>query len=93
MERQRVVPSKVVEVNYTITHKGDMRGMCTYYYCEHPTQLLANMFCRMFLAGAYEESVSFSSMENELAVLIGFNMSDKDSVGTWTPCRRKKMAT
>ena len=89
MERQGFVPSRVIEVNYTITHKGNRRGMCTYYYCEHPAQLLANMFRRMFLDGEYEESSSFSSQINKLAISIGFDKSDKDFVGTWRPCNRR----
>ena len=62
--------------------------MCTYYYCESPHQLLANMLRRMFLDNSYEDSIVFSSKKNKLAVSIVFNRSDKDFVGTWRPCNR-----
>ena len=89
-EREGVVPLWVAEVNCTITQKGNRRGMCTYYYCEYPAQLIANMIRRMFLDGAYEESFSFSSLNDKLVVAIGIDKSDKDLVGTMRICNRKK---
>ena len=88
LERQGVVPSKVVEVNCILTRKGNRRGMCANYYCESPHQLLANMLRRMFLDNSYKDSIVFSSKKNKLAVSIVFNRSDKDFVGTWRPCNR-----
>ena len=66
--------------------------MCTYYYCENPAQNLANMSRRMFLDDGYEESISFSFLDDKLADSIGFDKSDKDF---WVrgDCAIKKMAT
>ena len=33
-EPEGVVPSRVAEVNNTITQKGNRRGLCTYYYTQ-----------------------------------------------------------
>ena len=44
----------------------------------------------MYLDGAYENSFSFTSVKDKLAVAIGINKSDKDLVGTWRICNRKK---
>ena len=52
--------------------------MCTYYYCEYPVQLLANMLRHMFLDQSYKNSINFSSMEDKLAISIGFDKSNKD---------------
>ena len=89
-EREGVVPSRVVEVNCTITRKGNRRGMCTYYYCEYPAQLVANMIRRMYLDDAHEDSFSFSSLKDKFVVAIGIDKSDKDLVGTMRICNRKK---
>ena len=43
----------------------------------------------MFLDNGYEKNVSFSSLEDMLVILIGFDKSDTDFVGTWRPCNRK----
>ena len=90
MERKGFVSFKVVEVNCTITRKGNRRGMCTYYYRVYPIQPLATMFGLIFLDDAYEESFSFHSLKNKLLVSIGFNKSHKVFWGTWRPCNRKK---
>ena len=82
-EREGVVPSRVVKVNCTITQKGKQRGLYTYYYCEYPAQLLANMIRQIFLDNAYKESFSFSSMMEKLVVSIGIDKSDKDLIATW----------
>ena len=72
IERDGVISSKVGEVNCTITKAGNERGMCTFYYCSHPAQLLAAMFCCMYLDNACRNSQIFSSLANILVVLVGF---------------------
>ena len=42
-EKVGVVRSRVVELDYGITRAGNRWGMCTYYYCENPIQLIMNM--------------------------------------------------
>ena len=89
MKKHGVVPSQVIEVCCTTTKKGNKKGMCTFYYCSRPTQLLGNMFRRMFLDNTVEKSIDFSSLEDMLLVAVGFDKSDSDFVGTWRPCNRR----
>ena len=90
MEKQGVVPSRVVEVCCTTTKKGNRKGMCTFYFCSRPTQLLGNMLRRMFLDNSVQPSISFSSLTNVIVVAVGFDKSDSDFVGTWRACNRLK---
>ena len=72
-ERDGVIPSKVGDVNCTITKAGNKRGICTFYYCSYPAQLPAAMFYRMHLDNACRNSQIFSSLADLLVVLVGFN--------------------
>jgi hypothetical protein len=89
MERDGVIPSRIVQVCCTATKKGNKKTFCTFYYCTHPTQLLANMMRRMFLDNTFQESIEFSSLVDMLVVSVGFDKSDSDFVGTWRPCNRR----
>ena len=84
MEKQGVVPSRVVEVCCTTTKKGNRKGMCmcTFYFCSRSTQLLGNMLRRMFLDNVTQPSIDFSSVSNAIVVAVGFDKSDSDFVGT-----------
>ena len=88
MECNGVVPSNCVEVNCTITKKGNRRGMCTFYYSTKPTQLLSYMLRRMFLDNTVQDAFEFCSSKDVLVISIGFDKSDSDFVGTWRPCNR-----
>ena len=71
-EKEGVVSVKAIEVNCTITKKGNRRGNCTYYYVENPTHLLETMINRMILDGSYETSFDFCSLVNQLVVSCTF---------------------
>ena len=79
MECKGVVPSKCVEVDCTITKKGNRRGMCTFYYSAKPTQLLSYMLRRMFLDNTVQGSFDFLSQKDVLVISIGFDKSDSVS--------------
>ena len=89
MERDGVVPSKIVQVCCTVNKKGNKRGMNTFYYCSCPSQLLENMLVRMFLDKTFQPSFDFSSMTDTIVISGGFDKSDSDFVGTWRPCNRR----
>ena len=89
MERDGVVPSKIVQVCCTVTKKGNKRAMNTFYYCARPSQLLENMIRRMFMDNTFQDSYSFSCLVDQILVSVGFDKSDSDFVGTWRPCNRK----
>ena len=89
MERDGVVPSKIVQVCCTVNKKGNKRGMNTFYYCSRPAQLLENMISRMFMDNSFQESLDFSSMSATIVISVGFDKSDSDFVGTWRPCNRR----
>ena len=89
-EREGFVPSWVIEVNYILTQKGNRRGICRYYYCEYPAQLLANMITRMYLDHTYEKSFTFSSLTHVIVIAIGIDKSDKDLVGIGCICNERK---
>ena len=90
MEKHDVVPSTVVEVCCTKTKKGNKKGLCTFYFCSRPTQLLGNILRRMFLDNRFQNSFDFSSLSNMLVAAVGFDKSDSDFVGTWKSCNRRK---
>ena len=90
MENDGVIPSKIVQVCCTATKKGNRKTLNTFYYCSHPTKLLANMMRRMFLDNSFEDSIDFCSLSEMLIVSVGFDKSDSDFVGTWRPCNRRK---
>ena len=81
-KKEGVIPSRVVEVNCTITLKGNRRGMCSYHFCKYPMQLLVDMIWRLFLDDVWEDSITFCILENKLVVVVGIDKSDKDLVGT-----------
>ena len=89
MERDGVVPSKMVQVLCTVNKKGIEKGMKIFYYCTSPVQLLANMIKRMFLDNTFQDSQDFSLLINLIIIYIGFDKSDSDFVGTWCPCNCK----
>ena len=64
MERDGVVPSKIVQVCCTVNKKGNKRAMNTFYYCSRPSQLLENMISRMFMDNSFQKSLDFSSMSD-----------------------------
>ena len=82
--------SRVMEMNYTITQKGNRRRMCTYYCCEYPGQIIANMVRCMHLDNAKEESSTFFSLRGKIIVAVGIDKSGKDLVGTVRVCNRRK---
>ena len=81
LEKKGVITSNIVDVNYTVTKTGNKRGMCTFYYCSEPAQLIASMFRRMYLDNTFEKSQKFSSLHDMLVVSVGFDKSDSDFVG------------
>ena len=89
-EKECVIPSKVVDVDCSITKAGNKRGTCTFYFCERPGNLLEAMIRRMYLDNAYESSQSFSALIEMLVVTVGFDKSDADFIGTWRVCNRRK---
>ena len=88
MEKEGVIPSKLIDVNCTITKAGNKRGMCTFYYCLRPVELLGLMLRQMLLDNACKSSLSFSALINMLVVTVGFDKSDSDFIGTWRACNR-----
>jgi len=42
----------------------------------------------MFLDNRFQNSFDFSLLSNMLVVVVGFDKSDSDFVGTWRPCNR-----
>ena len=89
-EKEGVVSVKAMEVNCTITRKGNRRGNCTYYYVENPTHLLEIMVNRMILDGSYETSFDFCSLVDQLVVSFGFDKSENDFVGTMRVLNRRE---
>ena len=65
--------------------------MCTYYWCDYPGQLIANMIHCMNLDGAKEASSTWCSLRDKIIVAIGIDKSDKDLVRTVHMCNRQKM--
>ena len=91
IEQEGVVPSTIVSIpDCSITKLGNKRGMCNFYYCTHPMDLLALMMRRMFMDGGFRESSSFCSLANQLVVSVGFDKSDTDFIGTWRVCNRHR---
>ena len=78
MEKEGVISSRLIDVNCTITEIGNERGMCTFYYCSRPVELLGLMLCRMFLDNACKSSLSFAALIDMLVVMVGFDKSDSD---------------
>ena len=82
MEKKGVIPSKIIDVNCTVNKTGNKKGMCTFYYCSEPSQLIASMFRKMYLDNTFQSSQMFSSLQDMLGVSVGFDKSDSDFVGT-----------
>ena len=80
MEKEGFIPSKLIDVNCTITKIGNKRGMCTFFYCSRPVELLGLMLRGMFLDNACESGLSFSVLINMLVVTVGFDKSDSDFI-------------
>ena len=72
----------MVDVNCTITKVGNNSGMCTFYYCACLANILAAMFCRMYLDNVVETSQTCCSLEYMLVVSVGFDKSNTDFVDT-----------
>ena len=89
IEKEGVIPSTLVSIpDCSITKTGNKRGMCNFYYCTYPLDLLASMLRRMFMDGGFRASQSVSSLLNQLIVTVGFDKSDSDFIGTWRICNR-----
>ena len=41
------------------------------------------------MEGTFEESSTFSALQNMVVISIGFDKSDEDFIGTWRVCNRK----
>ena len=90
MERDGAIPSKVDNVNCTITKIISKRGMCMLYYCAYLVQLLLAMFCHMYHDNTCKTSQMFCSLEYMIVVSVGFDKSNTGFAGTWHPCNWKK---
>jgi len=89
IEKEGVVPSTLVSIpDCSITKAGNKRGMCNFYYCKYPLDLLVLMLRRMFMDGGFRASQSVVSLSNQLIVTVGFDKSDSDFIGTWRICNR-----
>ena len=64
--------------------------MCTFYYCSRPVELLGLMIRQMFLDNVCKSSLSFSALINMLVVMVGFDRSDSDFIGTWCACNCRR---
>ena len=58
-EKVGVVRSRVVELDCVITRASNRRGMRTYYYCEHPMQLIMNMLQACIISGDFQNGSKF----------------------------------
>ena len=90
LEKQGVVPVKVVEVNCTITNKGNRRGMCTYHYVGELGHLLEAMIARPILDGTFLDSIDISSLPDTVIVAVGIDKSENDLAGTIRVCNKDK---
>ena len=96
MERNGVVPSKIVQIRCTVNKKGNKvnkkgnkKGTNTFCYCTSPIRLLDNMIKRMFLDNTFQDNQDFSPLIDMIVVSVGFDKSYLECIGTWCPCNRK----
>ena len=82
LEKEGVIAATVYCVDCTITKTGNKRDMCTFSHYHRPVDLLASIFCRMYLDNTFEASQEFCSLTNMLVVAVDCDKSDSDFVGT-----------